>query len=265
MRVLIGDALYTARLTPMSEATPVLVALGQRTRERRQARGLTQRELAERSGVSLRFLMDVEAGRGNISVRRLADLATALATTPADLVSSDTAAPRLVALLGLRGAGKTTVGRRLSRRLRVPFVELDRRIEQRAGLALGELFSLHGEAYYRQVELEVLREIVESPRSIVMAVGGGLVTAANTYDLLRAHATTVWLRARPEDYWTRVVRQGDRRPIDTHPQARAALRGLISRRNALYARADVTIDTAGQTPAQVVDRVLRSLPTRPTS
>jgi len=83
--------------------------------------------------------------------------------------------------------------------------------------------------------------------------------------LLRAHATTVWLRARPEDYWTRVVRQGDRRPIDTHPQARAALRGLISRRNALYARADVTIDTAGQTPAQVVDRVLRSLPTRPTS
>src|SRR6185503_9300374 len=120
---------------------PVLITLSQRARLLRQQQGLTLRALALKSGLSLRFLMDVEAGRGNISVRRLADLAAALQTTPADLVTAhqEDAAPRVIALLGLRGSGKTTVGRRLARRLRLRFVELDKLIEARAGMPLAEV------------------------------------------------------------------------------------------------------------------------------
>jgi XRE family aerobic/anaerobic benzoate catabolism transcriptional regulator len=205
--------------------------------------------------------MDVEAGRGNISVRRLADLAEALDTTAADLVASrDRAAPpQVIALLGLRGAGKTTVGRRLARRRRVPFVELDREIERRAGLALGEIFSLHGEDFYRRLERQTLEELLDARDAMVLSVGGGLVTAPDTYALLRRRATTVWLRARPEDYWSRVIRQGDRRPIDQHPQARAALRDLVARREPLYARADVVVDTTRLNIGQSVDRVHQTL------
>lgn len=240
----------------MDVAPPVLVTLGQRARQLRQQQGLTLRALAERSGVSLRFLMDVEAGRGNISVRRLADLAGALQTTAADLVTADAAAaPRVLALLGLRGSGKTTIGRRLSRRLRVPFVELDRKVEARAGRGLGEIFSLHGEDYYRRLERETLVDLLANPQSMVIAVGGGLVTSPETFALLRRMATTVWLKARPDDYWNRVVRQGDRRPIDQHPQAREALRELVRRREPLYSRADITVDTTGLTPTEAVGRI----------
>src|SRR5688572_6431523 len=126
----------------------VLTALGRRARERRLAGGWTLREVAERSGVSPRFLVQLEAGRGNISVRRLADVARALDTTPAALLASDDPPPRpVVALLGLRGAGKTTIGRRLARRRHVPFVELDRRIEETAELSLSEFFTHLGEDY----------------------------------------------------------------------------------------------------------------------
>src|SRR5262245_13048625 len=125
----------------------LLRSLGQRARARRLERGWTLREVAERSGVSPRFLVQVEAGRGNISVLRLADVARALEVTPATLIAEPEERPApVIALLGLRGAGKTTVGRRLARRLRIPFVELDRRIEQAANLKLAELFSLHGES-----------------------------------------------------------------------------------------------------------------------
>ena len=123
----------------------LLAALGRRARGIRQERGWTLRDVAERSGLSPRFLVQLEAGRGNISVRRLADVARALGTTAAALLSAaEPAPPRVVALLGLRGAGKTTIGRRLARHLRVPFVELDQRIEQAANLNLNEIFSLHG-------------------------------------------------------------------------------------------------------------------------
>jgi XRE family aerobic/anaerobic benzoate catabolism transcriptional regulator len=240
---------------------PVLVTLSQRSRLLRQQQGLTLRALADRSGLSLRFLLDVEAGRGNISVRRLADLAGALSTTAADLVTlhSEDPLPRVISLLGLRGAGKTTIGRRLARRLRVRFVELDKQIEGRAGLALTEIFPLHGEEYYRRLERDTLVDLLASGQSMVIAVGGGLVTAPETYALLRRQTTTVWLKARAEDYWTRVIRQGDRRPIDGHPRAREALRDLVSRRDPLYARADTTVDTAGLTVPQTAERVERAV------
>jgi XRE family aerobic/anaerobic benzoate catabolism transcriptional regulator len=246
-----------------SPIPPVLVTLSQRARHLRQTQSLTLRALAAKSGLSLRFLMDVEAGRGNISVRRLADLAQALQTTPADLVSvhSEDPSPRVIALLGLRGAGKTTVGRRLARRLRLRFVELDKQIEQRAGLRLAEIFTLHGEDFYRRLERETLSDLLGSRQSMVLAVGGGLVTAADTYGLLLRQATTVWLKAKADDCWTRVIRQGDRRPIDQHPQAREALKQLVANRGPLYARASVTVDTSGATIQQAVERVERAVAT----
>jgi XRE family transcriptional regulator, aerobic/anaerobic benzoate catabolism transcriptional regulator len=233
-------------------ADRLLADLGRRARALRADRGLTLKELAARSGVSSRFLVQVEAGEGNISVRKLAALAQALGTTPAVLLSGAASrTPRgdgqrpVVALLGLRGAGKTTVGRRLARRLRRPFVELDRRVEQAAGLTLAEIFALHGEDYYRRLEREALEKILDQGRPVVLATGGGIVNSPETYALLRRRAVTVWLRADPEDHWNRVVQQGDRRPMADNPQAMGELRRLLASREPLYASADLTVDTSG--------------------
>ena len=223
----------------------LLLELGRRSRELRAERSLTLRELAHRSGLSPRFLGQVEAGTGNISVRNLAFLARSLGTTPASLLAGSAVAERpVVALLGLRGAGKTTIGRRLARRLRVPFVELDRRAEEAAGLTLGEIFALHGESYYRRLELETLERILGESRPLVLATGGGLVASTEAWALLRRRALTVWLRAQPEDHWNRVLQQGDRRPLDAHPQAKAELRRVLSSREPLYGQAEHTVNTS---------------------
>lgn len=224
----------------------LLADLGARTRELRGERGLTLRELAVRSGLSARFLAQVESGTGNISVRNLALLAAALGTTPAALLaeSRDKAKHFVIALLGVRGAGKTTIGRKLAKRLRVPFLELDQRIERAAGLALGELFRLHDEAYYRRLERATLEALLSDDRSAVLATGGGLVTSPETWSFLRRRALTVWLRAQPEDHWNRVVQQGDRRPMAEHPEAMAELRRLMASREPLYTQAAHTVDTS---------------------
>jgi XRE family aerobic/anaerobic benzoate catabolism transcriptional regulator len=240
---------------------PVLITLSQRARLLRQQQGLTLRSLASKSGLSLRFLMDVEAGRGNISIRRLADLADALQTTAADLVTqhSEDPAPRVIALLGVRGSGKTTIGRRLARRLKMRFVELDKHIEHRAGMRLAEIFTTHGEDFYRRLERETLSDLLAGRQSMVLAVGGGLVTAPDTFGLLLRQTTTVWLKTRAEDCWNRVMRQGDRRPMDNHPQAREALRQLVARRDPLYARSAIAIDTSATSIAQAVEKTERAL------
>jgi len=242
-------------------ADRVLQTLGQRVRHRRLQAGLTLQNLAARSGVSARFLMDVEAGRGNVSVRRLAAIAHALGGSIADLFAPADGgdARQVVALLGLRGAGKTSVGRHLARRFKVPFMELDSAIAEQAGLALGEVFSLYGEDYYRRLERELLGRVLAEGRPCVLAVGGGLVTVPDTYDLLRRHAVTVWLRARPGDYWNRVVRQGDQRPMKEHPQAREALRVLITQRDPLYRQADLTVDTSSLTISQIASQIAQAL------
>jgi len=228
------------------DGDPLLAELGRRVRERRSDRALTLRELARRSGLSSRFLVKVEAGLGNISVRNLAALARSLETTPAALLSMTRgpAPAPVVALLGLRGAGKATIGRRLARRLRVPFVELDRRIEEAAELSLGEIFAVHGDEYYRRLEREALAGVLAEGRPLVLATGGGIVTSSEAWALLRGRARTVWLRARPADHWNRVLQQGDRRPIEARPQAMAELRRVLAAREPLYAQAHLAVNTS---------------------
>ncbi len=241
----------------------LLARLGERTKRLRADQQLTLRELSERSGVSLRFLLQIESGRANVSVKRLADVAKALGTSPAALLAEDEPSRLLIVLLGLRGAGKTTVGKRLARRLRLPFVELDSRIEEGAGLALREIFSMHGEEYYRRLEREALSALVREQRPVVVAAGGGIVTSPEAVQLLDRHAVTVWLRAEPEDHWNRVMHQGDRRPMEDQPQAMDALRALHARREPLYARADFAVDTSGRAAddvATAVEDLIRDSP-----
>src|SRR5262245_36672730 len=181
----------------------ILDVVARRVRGARAARRWTIRDLAERSGLSVRFLVQLEAGDGNISIKRLADVARALKLTAADLLTeSEPDAPRTVALLGLRGAGKTTIGRQLARRLRARFVELDRRIERTANLSLAEIFSLYGDEHYRRLERDALAEVLGEDRATVLATGGGIVTSADTYAMLKKSAITIWLRALPEEHWT---------------------------------------------------------------
>jgi XRE family aerobic/anaerobic benzoate catabolism transcriptional regulator len=241
-------------------AAEILEVVGRRVRDARVGRKWTIRELAERSGVSIRFLVQLEAGRGNISVKRLADLARAFRLSPAALLTDhDGDEPRVLALLGLRGAGKTTIGKRLARRLRRGFVELDRRIEQAADMSLSELFSVYGEAYYRRLERETLADVLAQHRPMVLATGGGIVASPDTYALLKQAAVTIWLRASAEDHWNRVIRQGDRRPMADHPQAMADLRALLAARQPLYATADHRIETSGRSVDEIVDEISRAV------
>lgn len=235
----------------------VLEIVARHVRAARREREWTIRQLAERSGVSLRFLVQLESGRANISLKRLADLAAAFDVSPSDLLRDVDDERRVIALLGLRGAGKTTIGKQFARRLHIPFVELDRRIEKAADMSLSELFSLYGEDYYRRLERETLSRVLSERRPMVLATGGGIVASPDTYEMLRKGAITVWLKASPEDHWNRVVSQGDRRPMADHPQAMADLRALLASREPLYATADHTLETSGR-PIRDILEELRS-------
>jgi XRE family aerobic/anaerobic benzoate catabolism transcriptional regulator len=243
-------------------AEDVLANLGRRVRDERGKKGLSLRELAERSSLSLRFLTAVESGLGNISVRKLAALARALGTTSSALLAAAEPERAVISLLGLRGAGKTTIGRSLARHLQIPFVELDRRIEQASGLPLAQIFRLHGEAYYRRLEGEALDRLLATEGALVLATGGGIVTVRETFADLRRRTVTVWLRARPEDHWTRVVQQGDRRPIEARPQAMTELRRLLAAREGLYSQADLVVDTSRLSVLDAVRAIAEGLPAR---
>lgn len=234
-----------------------LETVGHAVRSQRERRGWSRRELAAECGVSERFLAQLETGDGNISLRRFAEVAKALGTTPSALLAPADAPgdAKPIALLGVRGAGKSSVGGALAKKLGVRFVELDAEIERAAGLPLGEVFALHGEAYYRRVEREVLAQLLAERSTFVLATGGSIVNDPTNYELLRSRCHTIWLRARPEDHWNRVVAQGDQRPMRENPHAFAELRALLAARETLYARADHTIDTSKHRLAGVVAAV----------
>jgi len=244
----------------------VLRALAAAVRARRAESGLTLRALAVLAGVSERFLVQLESGEGNISVARLYDLADALGTSPAELLSPSGAAvktpvrPRargnVIALLGVRGAGKSTVGQLVARKLRVPLVELDALVAKEAGMSVPTLFEIHGEAYFRRIERQVLEKLLDSGQPVVLATGGSIVTDAETYALLKKRAATVWLKAGAEDHWRRVVGQGDLRPMRDRKNAMNELRGLMKKRTPLYAQADHVVDTSGDGAEDVARRVV---------
>lgn len=234
-----------------------LATVGASVRTQRERRGWSRRELAAHSGVSERFLAQLEGGDGNISLRRFAEVAHALGTTPSVLLTAADApvSARPIALLGVRGAGKSAVGEALAKKLGVAFVELDQQIEEAAGLPLSEVFALHGEAYYRRIEREVLTRVLAAPSPMVLATGGSIVNDPTNFGLLRARCTTIWLRASAEDHWNRVVAQGDQRPMAENPHAFIELRALMTAREKLYARAEHTVETTGRRVPQVVGAI----------
>ena len=258
---------YIAGVTASRKASDspesLAARVGRAVRLARGARGLSRRALAQRSGVSTRFLADIEAGTANASLRSLEAVAGALDVPLVALLSAP-APPHAVriALVGLRGAGKSTVGPRLARRLGLPFVELDALIEEAAGLPLGPIFELHGERYFRRLERESLARLVAGGAGCVLATGGGLVTEPETWALLREAFLTVWLAVRPEDHYRRVLDQGDRRPMAGNPDAMKELQALLTARRALYGQAHLTVDNSTVDVDTAVARIAAALASR---
>jgi len=275
-------------------AGTLLAHLGDRVRRERHRCGLSRSQLADRSGLSLRFLAQLEAGRANISLQRLHEVATALGVPLIHLLETQAPEPAVlpptvqhlltartpdemneiadwlterfvqqkqqrIALLGLRGAGKSSVGARLAQALHVPFFELDALIEEAADLSLQEIFELQGQEGFRDLERRTLVRFLGQHHAGVLATGGGIVTAPETFRLVQRSFVTVWLQARPEDHWNRVKRQGDQRPMHGHPAAMKELERLLATRQAAYAQADLTVDTATRPVGQVTKLLVAQL------
>jgi XRE family aerobic/anaerobic benzoate catabolism transcriptional regulator len=257
------DTHYTAGAESRSgRRAELLRALGGAVRARRTDLGITMRALSARADVSERFLAQLESGEGNISVARLQDVAEALGTSAGELLSSRpavVAARAVVALVGLRGSGKSTLGPEIARRLGVPFYELDALVAREAGMPLATIFEMHGEAWFRRLEHDVLRQFLEDHPAAVLATGGSLVTAPDTYAMLRKRATTVWLKARPQDHWDRVLRQGDGRPMRNRANAMAELKALLRARKPLYALCDHVVDTSAASFEDAVGRIVAAV------
>jgi XRE family aerobic/anaerobic benzoate catabolism transcriptional regulator len=258
---------------------------------------VTRRLLAQLADVSERYLGQLEAGDGNISIVLLRRVAASLGVRIGVLLDTEHDLFRVqlvsrfldeipahrvedmlvrlarelgkeresrrgrIALIGLRGAGKSTLGEALARKLGIEFVELDRVIEEEAGLPLAELFSLYGQAGYRRFERRCLERIFKNPSQAVIAVGGGVVTEPGTFDLLLANCYTIWLKARPDEHMQRVVAQGDLRPMSGSDEAMEDLKRILQAREPLYQKADATVDTTGvhvdAALAQLLDAIAR--------
>jgi XRE family aerobic/anaerobic benzoate catabolism transcriptional regulator len=234
-----------------------LQALGQRVRLLRVRRGMTRRILAAQSGVSERYISAVEGGTGNGSILLLRALSRALNVGVRALLEDDDEAVSSpvvrmpdhrdrIALIGLRGAGKSTLGRLLADRLGVPFLELDQEIERDAGLGLGEIMELHGQPGFRRMERAVLERLIGTHAKAVIAAGGGIVAEAATFARLLEACVTVWVKAAPEAHMQRVIDQGDLRPMRDNRRSMDDLRAILASREALYARADIQLETTGR-------------------
>lgn len=230
------------------EDADFLRAFGQHIRRERSRRDLTRRGVAEKAGISERYITQLESGKGNVSLLVLRRIAAALGTPLDQLVKDAEPVPgrsRRIALIGMRGAGKTTLGGRLAKAMRVPFFELDQEIERMAGTSLAALIEMYGQAAYRRYESQALHALLDSRPEFVVATGGGLVSEPETYELLLQHCFTVWIRATPEEHMQRVLAQGDLRPMAGSARAMDDLRRILKERTPLYARAHATVNTSG--------------------
>ena len=275
-----------------------LSGLGRRARQTRTLRGMSRKALSAASGVSARYIAQLEDGRGNVSIMLLRRLCLAMGVRLDDLVTdhesagewqtlrssleaadaaqlavirrilaapaapapplTSPATPR-IAVIGLRGAGKSTLGRLAAERLSAPFIELDREIEVEAGLSVGEVFSLYGQEGYRRLELAALERVIARPGPMVVATAGGIVAEPLTFDRLLSALFTVWLKARPEDHMRRVRRQGDFRPMGDDRSAMRELRAILQSRESLYARAEITLDTSKLSVEQASERLIAAI------
>jgi XRE family transcriptional regulator, aerobic/anaerobic benzoate catabolism transcriptional regulator len=276
-------------------AADILAAVGRSVRSARAKRGMTRRQLAQASGASERYLAQIEGGEGNPSVGILNAIAHALDVPMTELLppANGSTAPmarildllgclppsdlpgiaelietragkalaseraQRVALIGLRGAGKSTLGRRLADELGFPFVELDRLIEQDYGARIADLIEMGGLATFRRHERACLERVIERENAAVVATAGGIVSSAQTFAFLLRRCHTVWIRARPEEHMSRVMQQGDFRPMAKSREAMADLAAILEARASDYARACAQLDTTGDSVARSSEKLLR--------
>ena len=273
-----------------------LVFLGKRVRELRNRRGQTRKMLAREADVSERHLAQLEGGEGNVSIVLLRRIAGALGVSLAELFAPETETPhkkvliqrflerlpahrvedamfrlmrefrneekarrKRVALIGLRGAGKSTLGARLGKELEIPFIELDGEIEKEAGMPLGEIFSLYGQSGYRAIERRVLERVLDGHARAILSIGGGVVSEKETYGYLLSNCYTVWIKARPEEYLERVIAQGDLRLMAGSARAMEDLRRILEAREPLYRKADMFLDTSGNSVDESFEKLKAAL------
>lgn len=270
-----------------------LLGLGKRARELREQRGMSRRILARAAGISERYLAQFESGEGNVSIILLRRTAAALGVAlpevlsggpveqrlirgflerlprqrleqviwrlTRDFGSEETARKKRIALVGLRGAGKSTLGSMLAAKLELPFVELGKEVERETGIGLGEVFMLYGQSGYRRIERRCLEKILEQHDRAVISAGGGIVSEPETYELLRSKCFTVWLKTAPEEHMARVVAQGDFRPMQGSAEAMEDLRRILIAREPLCAKADAVVDTTGQVPKQSLGKLYQAV------
>ncbi len=266
-----------------ARAQAFAAAVGGLVRRSRAKRGMTRRQLAEQSGASERYLAQIEGGQGNPSVIMLKSIAEALdvpiiellprsngrsealnrifdfllrvpqAELPAiaEMIEGRTDAgadrARRIALVGLRGAGKSTLGARLAEHLGCPFIELDRLVEREYGASIPDLVEIAGLATFRRYERSCLERVIGEHQSAVIATAGGIVANAESYALLLRRSHTVWIKARPDEHMRRVMAQGDFRPMAQNREAMADLVAILEARRVDYARAEAELDTSGDT------------------
>jgi XRE family aerobic/anaerobic benzoate catabolism transcriptional regulator len=282
-------------MKPARDSDPYLHRLGERVRTLRNQRGMTRKALAAHAKVSERYLAQLEVGKGNCSIVLLRRIARAIGLPVTQLVyegaepaldlvllsqflerlspsaladardlllkhfsePSEAMRRRRIALIGLRGGGKSTLGRLLAEHLDVPFVELDREIERRSGANLSEIFDMFGQETFRRAEREALDDVLRRHPHFVIATSGSIVTEPSTLELLLASCFTVWVRAEPQEHMKRVMAQGDMRPMANNIRAMEDLVSILKSREPLYAKAEAVVATTGKTPEQNLAELLR--------